>query len=450
MLTSLLIFLNKLITLACKIFKKNGTVYPASIVLKLNKDILEKIKYPKYVIGVTGSSGKGSTTSLIAHILKSNGYKVVWNKSGSNVLNGAATLIMNNSSIITHKVKADVLLLELDESFIKETFKKSTLTHLVLTNITRDQPARNASAEIVLEKIINSIDENTHLILNADDAIVNKCTLKHKGKITTYGIDKTKYSLDKPISYCLDGAYCPKCNNKLIYDYYHYGHLGKYKCSNCDYKRKVDYLGSKIDLEKQTMLIEKNKVHLYKDVFFIAYSTLAAYALSKELGLKDSDILKNLNINIFETERMKKLKLDNREINMLESKNENNLSYIQSLNYINQYPKNKTIILGFDNVSRRYKYNDISWLYDIDFSILDTKNIDRIFCIGRFRFDVAARLINSGIDPDELILVDDISNIITLLSENSSGKIFTMVCFDMTEILQNLFIRAEEGDEDEN
>lgn len=35
---------------------------------------------PKYVIGITGSSGKGSTTELVARILSKNGYKVVYNK----------------------------------------------------------------------------------------------------------------------------------------------------------------------------------------------------------------------------------------------------------------------------------------------------------------------------------------------------------------------------------
>ena len=40
---------------------------------------------PKYVIGITGSSGKGSTTELVARILSKNGYKVVYNKNGSNI-----------------------------------------------------------------------------------------------------------------------------------------------------------------------------------------------------------------------------------------------------------------------------------------------------------------------------------------------------------------------------
>ena len=140
-----------------------------------------------------------------------------------------------------------------------------------------------------------------------------------------------------------------------------------------------------------------------------------------------------------ESKRLKELTFDGRTVEMLESKNENNLSYLQSLNYINNYDKEKTIILGFDNVSRRYKLNDISWLYDIDFEILDQNNIDKIFCIGRFRYDVYARLVLAGIKEDKLIMVDNIGDITKLLKV-SKGKIFTMVCFDMTAILKKLFM----------
>ena len=386
MKTSLLILLNKSIKMVCNLFKRDGSVFPASIVRKFDKDILEKIKYPEYVIGVTGSSGKGSTTSLIAHILTDNGYKVVWNKSGSNVVNGTTTLILNNTGIFSHKVKADVILLEMDESYIKETFKKDTITHLVLTNITRDQVARNGSPEIVMNKIQNSFDLNTNMevIYNADDPLIYMLAKPFKNTVS-YGINKTKYSLKTPLSNNVDAAYCPYCHNKLIYDFYHYGHIGSYKCPNTgtdhEFERKIDYTATNLDLNKCEMKINGNLVHLNKDVFFAAYYTVAAYALCKEIGLTDEQILHSLNENILESKRLKSLAFDKRCVEMLESKNENNLSYLQSLNYINNYKEDKTIILGFDNVSRRYKLNDISWIYDIDFEVLGQSKIDKIFCI---------------------------------------------------------------------
>lgn len=427
-----------MITFVCNLFKQNGTVFPASIVRKFDKNLLDKIKYPKYVIGVTGSSGKGSTTSMIAHILQSNGYKVVWNKSGSNVVNGTTTLILNNTNIFSHKMKCDVLLLEMDESYIRETFKKNTLTHLVITNITRDQPARNGEPEIVLNKIKNSIDEDIHLVLNADDPFVNRFTLLNNS-FTTYGIDKTDFSINKTISDNVDAAFCPICGNKLKYEFYHYGHIGKYCCKNKHFERNIDYLASNVNLKKKEILINNNKVKLNKDVFFAVYYTLAAYTLCKTIGLSDDEILNALNKNNNDSKRLKSLVYNNRVVEMVESKNENNLSYLQSLNYINDYKGLKTIILGFDNVSRRYKYNDLSWLYDIDFEVLNMDGIDKILCIGRFKYDVYSRLLLAKIPSEKLVLIDNIKDISKDL-DKTKGTIFTMVCFDMTEILRKIFM----------
>lgn len=447
MKTSFLILINKMITGVCKLFGYNASVFPGSIVRKFDKNVLDNIKYPKYVVAVTGSSGKGSATSMIAHILEDNRYKVVWNKSGSNVVNGTTTLILNNSGIFNHKVNADVLLLEMDESYIKETFKKDTITHLVLTNITRDQVARNGSPEIVMNKIQNSFDLNTNMevIYNADDPLIYMLAKPFKNTVS-YGINKTKYSLKTPLSNNVDAAYCPYCHSKLIYDFYHYGHIGSYKCPNTgtdhEFERKTDYTATNLDLNKCEMKINGNLVHLNKDVFFAAYYTIAAYALCKEIGLTNEQILHSLNENVLESKRLKSLTFDNRCVEMLESKNENNLSYLQSLNYINNHKEDKTIILGFDNVSRRYKLNDISWIYDIDFEVLDQSKIDKIFCIGRFRYDVYARLILANIDVNKLVLIDNIKDIPKLL-KISKGKIFTMVCFDMTAILKKIFMEEE-------
>lgn len=444
----LAIFVNRFITFLCKIlkpiFKRDGSVTPGFYASKVDRYILDKLKYPKYIIGVTGSSGKGSTTATIAHILENNGYKTIWNKNGSNLFNAAVTLILNNTNPFTKKIDADVLLLELDESFIKQIFNKVKLTHLVITNITRDQPARNGHPDIIFNKIQASFDAETHIIINADDPIVNRFRYSHKGEITTYGISRYSGSYKDPFSHTYDAAYCPLCDTKLKYAYYHYGHVGNYKCPKCKFNRNpLDYEAKDVTLDKYFMTINKSIVKLDKNVFFAAYYTLAAFALCNTIGIAVEDIQKQLNDNTKDAKRMKTYFLGRRKVEMIESKNENALSYFQSIQYIVNEPKIKTVILGFDNVSRRYGYNDLSWLYDVDFELLRDNSIDKIFCIGRFRMDVYNRLIHAKIKPDKLVLVDDLDNIIPLVKKKSKGKIFTMVCFDMTAILKQKLNEVE-------
>lgn len=446
MKTTILILYNKLIYRICKLFKKNGSVFPGSLVKKHDKNILRKIKYPKYVIGITGSSGKGSTTTEVAYILEKNGYKVVWNKNGSNLINAAITLILNNTNPITKKLNGDILLMELDESYIKEIFDKNTLTHLLITNITRDQPARNGHPELILNKIINSIGDNTHVIINADDPFLNRIKYTHHGLLTTYGINKTKYDTLEPINNSVDAAYCPICHSKLKYDFYHTGHIGKYKCTKCDFGReKVNFEADDVDLNKQFFTINDSIYHINKNVFFAVYYTLAAYTLCKTIGLSDEAIKKYLNEEVMPSKRMKEYLINDRKVNMLESKNENNLSYYESLHYINNIKETKTIILGFDNVSRRYKLNDLSWLYDVKFELLNDKYIDKILIIGRFRYDVYTRLKYANIPDDKIIVVDKIDNIINIIKNETKGNIYTMVCFDMTEILRNKIMEETHG-----
>lgn len=446
MKTTLLILYNKLIYKICRLFNKNGSVFPGSLVKKHDKNILKKIKYPKYVIGITGSSGKGSTTNEVAYILEKNGYKVVWNKNGSNLINAAITLILNNTNPFTKKLNGDILLMELDESYIKEIFDKNTLTHLLITNITRDQPARNGHPELILNKIINSIGDNTHVIINADDPFLNRIKYTHHGLITTYGINKTKYDTLEPINNSVDAQYCPLCHSKLKYDFYHTGHIGKYKCTNCDFAReKVNFEADDVDLNKQFFTINDSIYHINKNVFFAVYYTLAAYTLCKTIGLSDESIKKYLNEEALPSKRMKEYTIDDRKVNMIESKNENNLSYYESLHYINNIKEKKTVILGFDNVSRRYNLNDLSWLYDVQFELLNDKYIDKIFIIGRFRYDVYTRLKYANISDEKLIVVDKLDNIISRIKNESNGNIYTMVCFDMTEILRKKILEDTNG-----
>ena len=309
-------------------------------------------------------------------------------------------------------------------------------------NISREMLQQNHQ----LEKIANSIGDNTHVIINADDPYLNRFKYLHHGMITTYGVDKTKYDTSNPINNSVDAAYCPLCFNKLKYDFYHTGHIGKYKCTNCDFGReKVNFEARDVDLKKQFITINNSIYHINKDVFFAVYYTLASYTLCKTIGISEQNLKKYLNDIPLVSKRMKNLIIDNRLVHMIESKNENNLSYYEALHYIKEQKHKKTIILGFDNVSRRYNLNDLSWLYDVEFELLNDEFIDKIFIIGRFKYDVLTRLNYANIDENKLVLIDKIDTLINRIKTESNGDIYTMVCFDMTEIIKKLILEDESG-----
>ena len=440
--------INKLVTKICKLLGKNGSVYPGYIVYDVfkQKDVLSKVKYPKYVIAITGSSGKGSTTDMINHILTDAGYDVCYNKSGSNGVLAAATLILNNCDKNGNFLH-DVLLLECDERHLKLIFDKNKPSHLIITNMTRDQPSRNIHPDSVFKDIKEAINDDMTLVINADDPLLQRLKYESKNKIITYGVAKNSDSYtDNKVIYP-DYAYCPLCHSKLDYKYYNYGHIGNYECPKCKFKRgNVDYEVTNIDYDKHTITIDNKELYLNKDVLYAVYYMVASYAMVKEIGVKDKDILNAINTDSKSSKRGKELKLDGRKLTMLESKNENNLSYYQSIKYITSRKGVKTVILGFDNVSRRYKFNDLSWLYDVNFELLNDKKIDKIIVIGRFRYDVATRLEMAGIDDNKMILVHDFHNLLDVIKNKTQGELYTMVCFDMTANILDL-VKEEEHEE---
>ena len=125
-----------------------GSSLPGQFALKVCPDVLGRVKLPEHIIAVTGSNGKTSTVEMIAAILRADGKKVVYNKEGSNQIEGVTTLILSNCSL-GGKMRGDVLLLESDERYARHTFKWFHPTHFVITNLYRDQLTRNGHPEWV-------------------------------------------------------------------------------------------------------------------------------------------------------------------------------------------------------------------------------------------------------------------------------------------------------------
>lgn len=419
--------------------RDKGSAYPGFLALKLNKNILKYFELPEKTIFITGTTGKTSVAGMLNEIYKYAGFSVGHNNKGSNLINGVASTLIENSTI-TGKIKTDVLIIEIDERYVKEVFKFITPKYFIVTNLSRDQLARNGHFELVFKEIDSNIKQETTLILNGDDPLVTKFSLNKKNEIIFYGLEKSKFSTKQSKNVVLDISYCPVCHSKLNFEYFHYGNLGNYSCPKGDYKRP--------DLNYQAKLINKEKIQIDghdlimpNDALYNAYNILSCYTLCKIDGLSDQVIMEAINGLTLEIKRFTTFKLDHIEGTILLSKNETPLSYGQSLEYIKGKKEDKTVAIGFTRISGRYDLKDISWLYDINFELLNDKSVKQIILIGPFAYDLAVRLKLAGIDDKLITICLNPNDTIECLLKYSTNKLYCVFYFDMDKLIKGQLIK---------
>lgn len=417
-----------------------GTSLPGDIALRLDKDILKKIELPKTTICVTGTTGKTSICSILTEIYKEAGLRVGNNLKGSNLKPGVVSLFLENTSIMG-KAKADVLVIEVDERYVKEVFKDFTPNYFIINNLSRDQLARNGHFDLVWKEINKSINKDIHLILNADDPLITKFAINHKGKVSYYGMKKNKFSKKKNNGY-LDLAYCPKCHQKLIFDYYHYGNLGGYHCPNNDFKRPTLEFESSLNND-QSFKIDNQKIKMNDNALYNVYNLSACYVTARETNIDKEIISSALNNLSLKVKRLDNYKLFNKDITLLLSKNETPMSYNQSLEFVEKQKEKKTVIIGFDRVSGRYNLKDLSWLYDINFELLNREDVVKIICVGTFANDIALRLKYADIDSKKVEIYDTSKDILNIIKNRTKGKVYCVVYFDIFYRLKDLLHKEE-------
>ena len=401
---------------------------PGKIALKLNRNILKNIKIPKNIIAVTGSSGKGTTSKMIANVLRSQGYKVVHNHRGGNLKTGIVTMLLEACNL-NGEIKADYLVYEIDERYLKQVFNFLKPQIVVITNIVRDQPPRHGHFDYVYEEIKKCLTSDMHLILNSDDPYLQKFVIDTDCKVTYYGIDETKYSYLKNEYENLIIQHCPLCNTKLKYDYYHFEIYGHYNCPNCNFKRiKPEYIVTDIDYKNEKMVInDKYEIKILNNILYNIYNITAVVATLGYIGLKLEKFIPFINKCDYDHKLCNHYKYNNHDVYVLYNKNENSTSFNQSLNYVCRNTDLKTIVIGWETISHRYNFSDISWIYDINFESLNKANVENIICVGSNCYDIATRLKIAGIEEEKIINYSTLDKALNTLFNKSQGSIYAIV-----------------------
>ena len=114
---------------------------------------------------------------------------------------------------------------------------------------------------------------------------------------------------------------------------------------------------------------------------------------------------------------------------LLTSKHENSISYNQSLLYITREKAPCTVVIIVDAVSRKYFTSETSWLWDIDFELLQNDCVKKVVLAGKYVHDLVTRFEYSGIDMKKVKAMGDLDDMMDEVKENAVGQIYVVTCF---------------------
>lgn len=391
-----------------KIIGKNATYLPGLIALKLDKNFLGGLKKPDTLVCVTGTNGKTTTSNMITDILRDNGYSVTNNGFGSNVQAGVATALLADSSFFG-KPKNEIAVIEVDERSSLLVYKYISPDYLVATNITRDSMKRNAHAEFITFIVNKALPATTKVVLNGDDLISS-----FFGKENT---DRTYYGLDCEISEAKlsggvkDIVYCPVCNGKMDAEYIRYNHIGRYKCTECDFvSPKRAYTVTNIDRENKTLTVSYNSkeyhLPLINDNIVNVYNTCAVTAFLNKFGLSFEQIAASLSKTQIVKSRFDTEKVGEYSITMQLSKGQNPIATSRSVNYIAGIKADKkAVLLMCDDIEE--KAESACWIYDCDYTPLADDSIKQIIFAGKRCRDHLLRALLAGVDENKISICEN-------------------------------------------
>ena len=330
--------------------KKSGETISGRVLLFLRPSAISELSQGRRVLLVSGTNGKTSTTRFLVRIIEQLG-AVTTSPSGSNLSWGVAGSLLK---------RANYAVLEVDELHLANVIKQTQPEVVLLLNLTRDQLHRMHEVKRVADRWREIAEQSpdTTFVIDIDDPFVNYATQK-AAKVLRVSFGGRSHP---------DGAVCPNCGGYMKWS------SGSYECS-CGLSNK-----SYDKLLVATSAPERNSI-----LANIAGSVIGAPWLEVErtISIESGGVTASIRLT------------------------KNPASWTEALTGINS----NQVILILN--AREVDGIDTSWLYDVDFQILQGR---KVVVTGERALDIQYRLHVQGI---ESIAAESFA---TAISQFSSGE----------------------------
>jgi UDP-N-acetylmuramyl tripeptide synthase len=365
----------------------HGFTWPGEIALRLSGNFIRTMiqKNPGLLtVVIVGTNGKTTSAKITRHILSKNGYRVIGNETGANLMNGVASCLIGNANL-SGKIAADVAILEVDENVLPLLLSEFHPNAIMVLNLFRDQLDRYGEVNTIAlkwQEALWTLTKKTALIMNGNDP-----QIFYLGKslpnlsVSFFGLKK-KAMKKRAVPHEADSLYCPECAGRLTYSAIAYSHIGDFLCAGCGFRPSgiVDYS----ETVKSPLL-----------GLFNRYNTNAvALMLHTVFGIGLEKIKRDIADFGAAFGRQEIIDYRGRKIVIQLSKNPTGFN--QSVEVLEEFDTAQKGVLVLLN-DRIPDGRDVSWIWDVDFELL-MGLADRIVVSGDRAYDMAIRLRYAGHD----------------------------------------------------
>lgn len=379
-----------------------GTALPGLIAQRIDTDIVSHLasQLPLGAVLVSATNGKTTTTRTIATIMEEAGLDPIYNASGSNLMRGIATTLVERADpfgrlTVTSRT---IGLFEVDEATLPQAVDQIRPRVVVLGNLARDQLDRYGELDAVTARwrsALEALPDGAVAVLNVDDpAVAALAEGSGRVRIVTYGLEDDRWG-SPLLDDAADATFCPRCHAKLRYRLAYFGHFGDYACPGCSWARPAaQVVGRNVDLYGLSglrMTVSGAQGDHTLDValpgLYNAYNILAAAATAVALDLPAEAVVRGAGRLTAAFGRGEHLGIDGRQVYLLLAKNPVGLNALLRTLLSAPKPLHLLFYLNDDIADGQ----DVSWIWDADFEAL-AGHVGTAVAGGRRAEDIALRL----------------------------------------------------------
>ena len=383
---------------ACHLAGKSGSSLPGRAALKVDPHIIASLTagIRRGIIVTCGTNGKTTTNNLLCSMLEAQGFRVVSNRLGANMLEGVAAAFATAARPLGY-LDADYACLEVDEASAARVLQDLQPDYMVLTGLFRDQLDRYGEIDLTMKALEKAIREapSMTLVINGDDPLTAYLAKKSARRVVSFGVSE---KVTDNVDVVREARFCENCGAPLQYDFYHFSQLGLYRCPSCGFHRpEINYDASGVNLTPHLSFDVKEspafpvRISAPMTGFYNVYNILAVYGVLRELDLPTesiNEVLRNYKPQFGRGELFYLGR--NREQKVLLNLAKNPTGFGQNIAAMLQDRSPKDLIIAINDNAQDGR--DISWLWDVDFERLADETVRSITVSGLRALDMQLRL----------------------------------------------------------